>query len=92
MWTCYDANLDMAYILFADEHPGEGGIRNILVEAGKTPAPPPILAALGNLLLEFDREDGRLLALEVTEASKTLPKAFVEMAARETRPKPLKPK
>ena len=27
MWTCYDADLDMAYVLFADEHPGEAAIK-----------------------------------------------------------------
>ena len=93
MWTCYDAHLDMAYILLAGEHPGEDGIKLVEVRAAQTaPLPSPIEAALGNLLLEFDREDGRLLAVEVTSATKVLPAAFLEMAAHETRPKPLKAK
>ena len=92
MWTCYDADLDMAYVLFADEHPGEAAIKLVEVRPAQTaPLPSSIQAALEGLIVEFDGE-GRLLALEVTGASKALPKAFLEMAARETRPKPLKPK
>jgi uncharacterized protein YuzE len=91
--TCYDADLDMAYILFADEHPGEAGIKLVEVRAARTaPLSGAITTSLENLTLEFDRTDGRLLALEVTGASKALPREFREMAARETRPKPLKPK
>jgi uncharacterized protein YuzE len=91
MWTCYDANLDMAYMLFADEHPGEAATTLVTVRADQTALPPLIAAAVEDLVLEFDGE-GRLLALEVTRASEMLPKAVLEMAARETRPKPIKPK
>jgi len=39
-------------------------------------------------MLEFDR-DNRLVAIEVWGASKYLPKSFLDMAAAETRPKPI---
>jgi uncharacterized protein YuzE len=91
MWTCYDADLDMAYILLADEHPGESGIKIVEVKPVQTGLPPSIMVAFDPLLLEFD-EEGRLLALEVTRASEVLPKSFVEAAAKETRPKPMKSK
>ena len=40
MWTCYDADLDMAYVLFADEHPGEEAIKLVEVRPAQT-APLP---------------------------------------------------
>ena len=41
--------------------------------------------------LEFDGDD-RLIAMEIWGATTSLPKSFLEMAARETRPKPIRPK
>jgi len=42
-------------------------------------------------MLEFDSDD-RLVAIEVWGASAALPKSFIEMADRDTRPKPIQPK
>ncbi|HZT09605.1 MAG TPA: hypothetical protein VFB09_01075 [Actinomycetota bacterium] len=44
--------------------------------------------AVRALMLEFDR-DNRLVAIEVWGASEYLPKSFLDMAAAETRPKPI---
>ena len=96
MWTCYEHDsergIDVAYILLADEHPGEDAIR--IVEAQACPhegLSTSIKETVASLMLEFDRED-RLVAIEVWGASTGLPKSFLEMAARETRPKPIKAK
>ena len=88
MWASYDPKRDSAYILFADGHPGEAAITPIDVAAAQTEPPPgPIEAALCRLTLEFDTE-GRLVAIEVEEASGVLPQAFLEQAARERGPVP----
>jgi len=88
MWMSYDPERDGAYILFADGHPGEDAITPIEVTAAYSePPPPPIESALCRLTLEFDR-DGHLIAIEVEEASRVLPKAFLEQAPRERSSRP----
>ena len=94
MWTCYDHDadrgLDVAYILLADTHPGEAAIGIVEAEARwQKDLPDSIEEAIKSLMLEFDSE-GRLIAIEVWGASAVLPKEFLEMAAGETRPKPMK--
>ena len=55
MWTCYDPVIDMAYILLAEAHAGEGAIKLVDVTPAQThPLGPPIQAALEPLTLEFD--------------------------------------
>ncbi len=44
-----------------------------------------------SLILEFDSED-RLIAIEVWGAERSLSKSFLETAAREMRPKPIRPR
>ena len=96
MWTCYEPRTetggDIAYILLADEHPGEAAIKLIQVEPRpRKDLPASIDDAVKSLILEFDSED-RLVAIEVWGASASLPATFLEMAARETRPKPIRSK
>jgi uncharacterized protein YuzE len=90
MWTCYEN--DVAYILLADTHPGEAAIRIVQAEARwQQDLPNSIKETVKSLMLEFDSED-RLIAIEVWGASAALPKSFIEMTARETRPKPIERK
>jgi len=96
VWTCYDHNpetgVDVAYILLADDHPGEAEIRTVMVEPlQKTGLATSIGETIKSLILEFDGDD-RLIAMEIWGATTSLPKSFLEMAARETRPKPIRPK
>ena len=96
MWTCYERKTetggDIAYMLLADDHPGEAAIKTVMVEPlQKKGLPSPVEDTIKSLILEFDSED-RLIAIEVWGASNSLPKSFLEMAARETRPKPIRPK
>jgi len=88
MWTSYDRTSDRAYVLFADRHPGEAAIRCIDVSAAQTNPPPvPIESALCRLTLEFD-DGGRLIAMEVEEASGVLPAAFLEEAGQQRGERP----
>ena len=69
MWTCYDHNsetgVDVAYILLADDHPGEAEIRTVMVEPlQKTGLATSIGDTIKSLILEFDGED-RLIATEI---------------------------
>jgi len=84
---------DIAYILFADDHPGEAAIKTVLVKPlpKKALLPSAVEDAIDGLILEFDDEH-RLVAIEVWSASTSLPKSFLEMAERETRPKPIRPR
>jgi uncharacterized protein YuzE len=88
MWMSYDPDSDSAYILLTDGHPGEAAVTLIDVAAAQTEPPPaPIEAALCRLTLEFDR-GGRLIAIEVEEASGVLPEAFLKQAGRTRGPRP----
>jgi len=88
MWTFYDPDADMAYILFADAHPGQAAITLMDAKPAQTePAPPAIAATFAALTLEFDGE-GRLIGIEVENASGALPDAFLQKAAGEKRPRP----
>ena len=96
MWTCYnhhpETGADVAYMLLAEDHPGEAAIRTVMVEPlQKKGVATSIEDTIRSLILEFDSED-RLIAIEMWGASTSLPKSFLEMAARETRPKPIRPK
>lgn len=96
MWICYEPKAetggDIAYVLLADDHPGEAAIKTVMVEPlQKKGLSASVEDAIKSLILEFDSED-RLIAIEVWGASAGLPKSFLEMAARETRPKPIRPK
>jgi hypothetical protein len=120
MWTCYEN--DVAYILLADEHPGEAAIKLVTVQPEQktlkrigigvggrpletldreadlelTPAsgtddeqPNSIAQTVSSLILELD-SDNRVVAIEVWGANKALPRSFLQLAARETRPKPIR--
>jgi hypothetical protein len=89
MWTLYEQ--DVAYLLLADTHPGEAAIRLVTVKPEQQGLPASIADAVESLQLEFD-SDNRLIAIEVWGAGASLPKSFLEMAARETRPKPIAPR
>ena len=79
-------------MLLADDHPGEAAIKTVMVEPlQKKGLPTSVEDTIKSLILEFDSED-RLIAIEIWGASAGLPKSFLEMAARETRPKPIRPK
>jgi len=96
VWTYYEPRTetdgDIAYILLADDHPGEAAIKTVMVEPlPKKGLPASVDDTIRSLILEFDSED-RLIAIEVWGAGASLPKSFLEMAARETRPKPIRPK
>jgi len=110
----------VAYILLADEHPGEAAIKLVTVQPEQKtlkrvgvgeprvetldreadfelePAsradeesPNSIAQTVSSLILELD-SDNRVVAIEVWGASKALPRSFLELAARETRPKPIR--
>jgi hypothetical protein len=120
MWMCYEN--DVAYILLADEHPGEAAIKLFtvqprrerlkrvgvgvdgkplqtlereadveLVPASRTgdEQPNSVARTASSLILELDR-DNRVVAIEVWGASKALPQSFLQLAAQETRPKPIR--
>jgi uncharacterized protein YuzE len=96
VWTCYDHDpergVDVAYMLLAEDHPGEAAIKTVMVEPlMKQGLPTSVEHTIKSLILEFDSED-RLIAIEIWGASTVLPKSFLEMAAHETRPKPISPK
>ncbi len=122
MWTCYEN--DVAYILLADEHPGEAAIRLVTVRpehktlkrvgvgvdgqllqtldpddntevaqasAGDDERTASLADSVSSLILELDK-DNRLIAIEIWGASQVLPQSFLEFAALETRPKPVRPR
>lgn len=84
---------DIAYILLADDHPGEAAIKTVMVEPlpRKGLLPTAVEDTIEGLILEFDNEH-RLIAIEVWGASDSLPKSFLKMAERETRQKPIRPR
>src|SRR5436309_1738178 len=121
MWTYYEN--DVAYILLADEHPGEAAIKLVTVHpeqktlkrigvgvggrpletldreadvelapasrAGGEEQPNSVAQTVSSLILELDSAN-RVVAIEVWGASKALPSSFLQLAARETRPKPIR--
>ena len=95
MWARYEPKTetggDIAYILLADEHPGEAAIKIVTVRPEQTESEPSVADAVEGLMLEFDNEN-RLVAIEVWGASTSLPKSFLDLASRETRPKPIRSK
>jgi len=73
MRTTYDAHADAAYIYLREIEPG--GVAETVVGDG------PDHTAAGSVNLDFDPE-GKLVGIEILNASRSLPKEFLRDAER----------
>ena len=69
-WLEYDASVDAAYIYLVDE---------ILIGGAERTVPVDPIAVAGQINLDFDSE-GRLIGIEVLDASKLLPRQLLDMS------------